>query len=86
MPGTIQVRLSAEIEMITENTCIVRNIRRIHTDESPLLPEMQLINDQGKWIHSAGAKESNISRVIGEAIELHQSEISKNRKPKKDSR
>jgi len=83
---TLQVHLSAEIEMTAENTCIVRNIRHIHTTESPLLPEMQLINNDGSWVHKEGGKESNISRAIGQAIDLHRSNILKDRTPKKDNR
>jgi len=83
---TLQAHLSAEIEMTDENTCIVRNIRRIHTTESPLLPELQLTNKDGKWVHKVGGKESNISRAVGEAIDLHRSNILKDRTPKKDNR
>jgi hypothetical protein len=73
IPGTLQVHLSAEIEMTAQNTCIVRNIRRFHTDESPLLPELKLINIGGKWVHTEGGKETNISKEVGAAIDLHQS-------------
>ncbi|HEY4206034.1 MAG TPA: hypothetical protein VGM31_04435 [Puia sp.] len=56
------------------------------SDESPLLPEMKLIKNNGKWEHSEAGKESNISKAIGEAVDRHQSEVLKHRDPKKDSR
>jgi len=85
VPESLQVRLTAEIEMINENTCIVRDIRRIHMEESPLLPELKLINNYGKWVHSEGSRESNISKAVGEAIDMHRSETMKYRNQKKDS-
>jgi hypothetical protein len=86
LPELLQVRLSAEIEMITENSFIVRNIRRIHTEESPLLPELKLINDHGKWVINEGGNESNISKAVGEAIRLHRSGKVVNLDTKKDGR
>jgi hypothetical protein len=85
IPESLQVRLSAEIETVTENTYIVRNIRRIHTEESPLLPELKLLNERGKWVLHEGGKESNISKAVGDAIELHRSGSLRNADQKKDS-
>lgn len=75
LPGTLQVDLSAGIEMIRYDCCLVRDIRRVHSDESPLLPEMKLEKKNGRWVHSDSEKESNISRTIGEAIIRHLSEM-----------
>jgi len=71
LPGTLQVDLSAGIEMIDYDCCLVRDIRRVHSNESPLLPEMKLEKKNGRWIHSDSGKESNISRTVGEAIIRH---------------
>ncbi|HEY6902567.1 MAG TPA: hypothetical protein VI233_18040 [Puia sp.] len=71
IPESLHVRLCAEIEMITNESCLVRNIRRTDTNESPLLPELKLTKKEGRWIHDEGNKESNISKAIGEAINQH---------------
>jgi hypothetical protein len=71
--------------MITESTCIVRNIRRIRTDESPLLPELKLINSNGKWLHNGEGEETNISKAVGEAIDLYQANALQDRASKKDN-
>jgi hypothetical protein len=86
MPGALTVHLSAEIEMISGSTFLVSNIRRMASDESPLLPELKLIKDNGKWEHSETGKESNISKALGVAIDRHLSEVLKEPDPKKDSR
>jgi hypothetical protein len=78
LPGTLQVDLSAEIEMISYECCLVRDIRRVHSNESPLLPELRLEKRNGRWVHSDSGKESNISRTIGEAIARHLSELERN--------
>jgi hypothetical protein len=75
LPGTLQVDLNAGIEMVGYDCCLVRNIRRVHSNESPLLPEMRLEKNNGRWVHSDSGKESNISRTIGEAIIRHMSEV-----------
>ena len=77
IPESLQVQLSAEIEMTTDDTCLARNIRRINTNESSLLPVLKLKNMDGKWVHSDSGKESNISRVIGEAIDRHLQQLPK---------
>lgn len=82
VPDSLQVHLSAEIEMITDDICFARNIRRVGTDESPLLPELKLIKKNDRWVHSEEAKESNISKAIGEAID-RQTQIRKDRDTKK---
>jgi len=78
LPGTLQVDLSAGIEMISYDCCQVRDIRRVHSNESPLLPEMRLEKRNGRWVHTDSGKESNISRTIGEAIARHLSEMERN--------
>jgi hypothetical protein len=78
LPGSLRVDLSAGIEMISYDCCLVRDIRRIHSNESPLLPEMKLEKRNGRWVHSDSGKESNISRTIGEAIARHLSELERN--------
>lgn len=80
----MQVHLCADIEMITNDSCFVRNIRRIHTIETPLLPELKLVKNNGKWVHSEGGRESNISKVIGESIARHQMQALKERDQKKE--
>jgi hypothetical protein len=75
LPDSLQVDLSAEVEMIGYDCCLVREIRRINSNESPLLPEMKLEKNNGRWIHSAGGSESNISRTVGEAISRHLSRM-----------
>jgi hypothetical protein len=77
LPDALQVDLSAEIEMVGYDCCLVREIRRINSNESPLLPEMKLQKNLGRWIHSASGNESNISRTIGEAISRHLSQREK---------
>jgi len=77
IPESLQVHLSAEIEMTTIDTCSVRNIRRIDTNESPLLPILKLKNIDGKWIHSDSGKESNISKAVGAAIDRHLKQLPK---------
>jgi hypothetical protein len=74
LPESLQVDLSAEIEMMAYDCCLVRGIRRVHSNESPLLPEMKLLKSNGRWIHSDNGSESNISRTIGEAISRHLSQ------------
>src|ERR1700760_3586442 len=76
---TIQVDLCAAIEMTDDSNCIVRDIRRIDTDESPWLPQLPLTGSNGVWILPNTGKESNISTAIGEAIDLHLKELSKTR-------
>lgn len=71
LPDTLQVDLSAGIEMIGYDRCVVRDIRRINSNESPLLPQMKLEKRDGRWVHVDNGKESNISRTIGEAIVRH---------------
>ena len=78
LPGTLQVDLSAGVEMISYHCCLVRDIRRVHSNESPLLPEMKLEKKDGRWVHSDSGKESNISRTIGEAIARHLSDLERN--------
>lgn len=85
MPGALTVHLSAEIELISEDTCLVRNIRRVASNESPLLPELKLIKDHINWVHCESSKETNISNAIGQAIDRHLSEELKKRDPEKDS-
>ncbi|WP_431209582.1 hypothetical protein ACQ86N_25960 [Puia sp. P3] len=71
LPDSLQVDLSAEIEMMAYDCCLVRGIRRVGSQESPLLPEMALVKSNGRWIHRDNGSESNISRTIGEAISRH---------------
>ena len=85
IPESLQIHLCAEIEMITTNTCFVRNIRRINTNESSLLPVLKLKNIEGKWVHSDSSKESNISKAVGEGIDLHLKKLSKSPDEMKDS-
>lgn len=79
MPESLQVHLCAEIEMVDRDACIVRNIRRVNTNESPLLPTLNLTIRDGKWVHSEEGKESNISRAIGEGINKYLKQLSKSR-------
>lgn len=83
-PTTMQVDLSAAIEMTDATHCIVREIRRRDTDESPLLPELKLKKAGGAWILAKTGKESNISTTIGDAIEKHLKERSKIRNEMKN--
>ena len=85
LPESLQVHLSAEIEMLTNDTCIVRNIRRIDSNESSLLPVLKLKNIDGRWSHSDINKESSISRKIGEGIDEYLKRLSKRPDEMKDS-
>jgi len=85
VPESMQVHLTAEIEMITHDTCFVRNIRRLNSTESSLLPVLKLKNMDGKWVHSDISKESNIGRTIGECIDRHLQQLSKRPDEMKDS-
>src|SRR5262245_5231850 len=85
IPESLQIHLSAEIEMTTNDACIVRNIRRIGSNESSLLPVLKLKNIEGTWAHSDISKESNISRKIGECIDRHLQQLSKSPDEMKDS-
>ena len=75
VPESLQVDLSAEIEMTTYDSCVVRDLRRVNSSETPLLPTMKLEKSDGRWVHSDRGKESNISRTIGEAISRYLSEV-----------
>jgi len=74
LPNTLQVELSAEVEMVSYDCCLVRGIRRVGSNESPLLPVLKLEKRDGRWVHSDSGKESNISRTIGESIIRHLSD------------
>jgi hypothetical protein len=84
IPESLQAHLCAEIEMIANDACLVRNIRRANTGESSLLPVLKLVNVDGMWVHSNGGKKSNIGRAIGEAIDQHLKQLSKSRDQMKD--
>ena len=76
---SIQVDLCATIEMIDNNACIVRDIRRIDTKEPPLLPVLKLNKTEGDWVLADTGKESVIGSTIGEAIDRHLTGLSKSR-------
>jgi len=82
--GSLSVSLSAEIEMTGIDSCYVRNIRRLNSNESPLLPVLQLKKLAGTWVHADGDKESNISKTIGHAIEVYLKDSTKSRSEVKD--
>jgi len=84
-PGFIQVDLSADIEMLDRNTCLVRNIRRINTQESPLLPILKLTKNEDFWRHYDTGNESEISKTIGEAINEYLKQLTKTRDEMKDN-
>lgn len=84
IPASLHVPLCADIEMIDSDVCLVRNIRRDHTEESPLLPVLKLKKSGGVWVHMDSEKESNISRVIGEAVDLYIQQTPKKRDELKD--
>lgn len=71
IPDSLQVDLMAEIEMTSRHTCLVRSIRRINSNESSLLPPMDLRNDGDEWVHADTGKKSNIATAIGKAIDLY---------------
>ena len=77
IPASLHVPLNADIELIDRGTCLVRNIRRPNTDESPLLPVLKLMKTGDCWVHSDSEKESNISRAAGEAIDLYLMQLPK---------
>lgn len=79
IPASLHVHLCADIEMIDSDACVVRNIRRDQTEESPLLPELKLKRSGDIWVHMDSEKESNISRIIGEAVDLHLKQTHKKR-------
>lgn len=85
IPESLQVHLCAEIEMITPDSCFVRNIRRINTKESSLLPVLKLKKMDDKWVHNDSSKESNISKAAGEGIDRHLKQLSKSPDEMKDS-
>jgi hypothetical protein len=70
-PGSLQVDLMAEIEMTSRHTCLVRSIRRINSNESSLLPPMDLAYADGEWVHVDTGRKSNIAAAIGKAIDLY---------------
>lgn len=84
IPASLHVPLNADIEMIDTCTCLVRNIRRINTDESPLLPVLKLVKTGDAWVHMDSEKESNISKAAGEAIDLYIKQLPKIRDELKD--
>ncbi len=71
IPKSLQVDLTAEIEMSTRHACLVRSIRRINSTESSLLPPLNLTNVEGKWLHTDTGKDSKIATAIGESIDLY---------------
>ena len=84
IPASLHVPLCADIEMIDPDVCLVRNIRRDHTEESPLLPVLKLKRSGGTWVHVDSEKESNISRVVGEAVDRHLKQTPQKRDELKD--
>ena len=84
IPKSLQVHLTAEIEMIANDTCFVRNIRRVNTSESSLLPLLKLVKKNARWVHSNDDKESNISVLIGEAVDRHFKHLSRTQDEMKD--
>lgn len=85
LPTSLQVHLCAEIELIDKTTCIVRNIRRIDIDESPLLPLLHLKKNDSTWLHNDSNKESNISQAIGAAVDKYLKQLSKSPDERKDN-
>jgi len=85
LPESLQIHLSAEIEMITDDTCFVRNIRRMNSNESSLLPVLKLKKIDGRWVHSDISKESDIGKTIGEGIDRYLRQLSKSSDEMKDS-
>ena len=83
-PTTMQVDLSAVVEMTDDTHCIVSEIRRRDTEESPLLPELKLKKTGGAWILANTGKESNISTTVGDVIDKHLKELSKIRNEMKN--
>ncbi len=79
IPASLHVPLSADIEMIGSDTCLVQNIRRVNMQESSLLPVLKLKRSGDYWVHMDSEKESNISKVVGEAIDLYLEQLPKRR-------
>ena len=71
IPDSVQINLSADIEMVTGDLCLVHNVQRVNTNESSLLPLLELKRNNGTWVHADSGRESDISKAIGEGIVRH---------------
>ena len=71
IPDTLEVWLIADIEMVSEHSCIVKSIRRIEKAESSLLPILHLSCTNGRWTHTDTGNDSRICTSIGQSIDRY---------------
>ena len=68
--GRFKIRLRADIEVQrSTGSYLVKNFRIAGREESGVLPEVLLRKADGQWVHTDSGKTSDLSVVIGEAIE-----------------
>jgi len=71
--GRLKVDLTADVEEHHSDIWyIVKNFRIRSSGKLTQLPEVQLIKVKGSWVHRDSRKESELSRVIGAAIDASQ--------------
>ncbi|HVW61942.1 MAG TPA: hypothetical protein VHC48_17950 [Puia sp.] len=68
--GKFEVNLIADVEANETRTLyLVRNFRTAHSHDRPALPDIQLKQLKGRWVHRDSEKETELSKAVGVAIE-----------------
>jgi hypothetical protein len=68
--GKFKIRLRADIEVQrSTGSYLVKNFRIAGRGGSGVIPDVLLRKAEGQWVHTDSGKTSDLSVVIGEAIE-----------------
>ena len=65
------VPLTAEVEVHhSETYYVVKNIQTATAGRRPVLPDLKVKKEKGRWVHLDSEQESDLSVQIGKSIEI----------------